>query len=60
MPVDFGFVIDCSSSIKTAANFKKGLAFLTNLLTKFQIGPDATRVAVNVFAENIKESFGFE
>ncbi|XP_066207939.1 collagen alpha-5(VI) chain [Saccopteryx leptura] len=56
MKADIMFLVDSSGSIGSE-NFGKMKAFMKNLLTKIQIGPDKTQIGVVQFSGYTKEEF---
>jgi len=57
--VDLAFLIDASGSV-TQANFNKQLDFVKEVVTKFDIGKDKTRVSVSTYDTAFTLSFGLD
>lgn len=57
-PIEFGIVLDSSSSI-SHKDFKKGIEFLQNFLSQYEIGPEDVRVSIITFGYGIYEKDAF-
>ncbi|XP_054451702.1 collagen alpha-5(VI) chain [Pteronotus mesoamericanus] len=56
MKTDIMFLVDSSGSIGDT-NFGKMKAFMKNVTTKIQIGPDKTQIGVVQFSDHVREEF---
>lgn len=54
---DIFFVLDESSSIKTATNFQKELNFVASVIDYLEIGPTKTQVGIMTFSDQPKMKF---
>ena len=53
LKVDIGFIVDSSGSI-SRRNFARLKAFLQAIIQKFEIGPEAARVAIIAYSSRVQ------
>ena len=55
-PADIYFLLDASGSVYSSG-FRKQLDFVEAFANKFDVGPDAVRIGVSTFADDVQSKF---